>query len=271
MAMSRGLSAKEREDVDELRSTPAPVIYETIRQNGEDELRRPVVSLWWSGIAAGLGISASVFCESYFHLHLPDEPWRPLVENLGYTVGFILVILGGFQLFTEQTVTAILPLLSNPTRKSFIRTARLWSVVFIANLIGGFAAALFATYSLGTTPEQLAAYHAIASHFTDKSFVELLFQGIPAGFLIAALVWMLPNSEGSKFWVILILTYLIALGDFAHVIAGSVEVFISLFAGQITVITAFLGIILPALIGNILGGTALFSLIAYAQVREEME
>ena len=271
MAVAEGLDRKEKEDVDELRNIPAPVIYETIRQNGEDELRRPVVSLWWSGIAAGLGISASVFCESFFHLHLPDEPWRPLVENLGYTVGFILVILGGFQLFTEQTVTAILPLLSNPTLNSFFRTARLWTVVFAANLVGGFAAALFGAYSPGTTPEQLAAFNAVSSHFVEKGFIELLLQGVPAGFLIAALTWMIPNSQGSKFWVILIMTYAIALGDFAHVIAGSVEVFLILLAGQISILKAFGGIILPALIGNIIGGTALFSLIAYAQVREEID
>jgi formate/nitrite transporter FocA (FNT family) len=100
--------------------------------------------------------------------------------------------------------------------------------------------------------------------------VELLLLGVPAGFLIAALSWMLPNSEGSKFWVILFVTYVIALGGFAHVVAGSVEVFMLVIAGQLSLVTAFGGILLPALIGNILGGTALFSLIAYGQVHEEM-
>lgn len=271
MVDNRGLDAKEREHVAELRDIRAPVIYETIRQNGQDELERPAVSLWWSGIAAGLGISASIYCESFFHLHLPDELWRPLIENLGYTIGFILVILGGFQLFTEQTVTAILPLLSDRTWDNLRRTARLWSVVLVANLVGAFLAALFGAYSPGTTPEQLDAFIEVSSHFANKGFVELFLQGIPAGFLIAALTWMLPNSAGSKFWVILIMTYAIALGDFAHVVAGSVEVFLILLAGKLTILNGFGGIIFPALIGNILGGAALFSLIAYAQVREEME
>jgi formate/nitrite transporter FocA (FNT family) len=270
MAPRRGLDQEERKEVDERRSIRAPVLYEVKRQEGEEELRRPVVSLWWSGVAAGLAISASVYCEAFFNLHLPDEAWRPLVGNLGYTVGFILVILSGFQLFTEQTVTAILPLLSNRTLDNLIRTARLWSVVLVANLVGAFAAAAFGALSPATTPEQLAAFSEVSRHFTEKGFVELLLLGVPAGFLIAALSWMLPNSEGSKFWVILLITYVIALGDFAHVVAGSVEVFILVIAGQVSLVNGFGAVLLPALIGNILGGTMLFSLIAYAQVQEEM-
>jgi formate/nitrite transporter FocA (FNT family) len=270
MAPRRGLDQEERKEVDERRSVRAPVLYEVKRQEGEEELRRPIVSLWWSGVAAGLAISASVYCEAFFHLHLPDQAWRPLIENLGYTVGFILVILGGFQLFTEQTVTAILPLLSNWTSDNFMRTARLWGVVLIANFVGAFAAAAFGVLSPATTPEQFAAFSEISRHFTEKSFLELLLLGVPAGFLIAALSWMLPNSEGSKFWVILVITYVIALGGFAHVVAGSVEVFILVIAGQISLATGFGAVLLPALIGNILGGTVLFSLIAYAQVQEEM-
>lgn len=270
MTGQRGLDAREREEVDERRHVRAPVLYETIRQSGVEELERPVVSLWWSGIAGGLAISASIFCEGFFHMHLPDAAWRPLVENLGYTIGFLIVILSGFQLFTEQTVTAILPLLSDWTRSNVWRTARLWSVVLAANLTGAFAAASFGAFSPGTSNEQLAAFLALSQHFADKTFVELLVQGIPAGFLIAALAWMMPNSEGSKFWVIIAITYVIALGDFAHVVAGSVEVFLLLLVGNIGIVEAFGGVIFPALVGNILGGAVLFSLIAYGQVSEEM-
>jgi formate/nitrite transporter FocA (FNT family) len=270
MTTHRGLDAKEQEEVEERQSVRAPVAYEIIRQRGVEELERPVTSLWWSGVAAGLAISASVYCQAFFHLHLPDEPWRPLVENLGYTIGFIIVILGGFQLFTEQTVTAILPLLSDRTYGNLLRTARLWSVVLLANLTGAFAAAAFGVLSPGTTHEQLAAFLELSRHFTDKSFIELLVLGIPAGFLIAALTWMLPSSEGSKFWVVLVITYVVALGEFSHVVAGATEVFILVITGNLGIVQAFDGFIFPALIGNIIGGTALFTLIAYGQVSEEI-
>lgn len=266
----RGLDKKEREEVDEMRRARAPVHYEVIRQEGEAELERPVASLWWSGIAAGLAISASLFSEGFLHLHLPNAEWRPLVENFGYCTGFLLVIIGGFQLFTEQTVKAILPLLSDQSWDNFTRTARLWGIVFAANMTGTFAAALFAVFSGAATPDQLNAFLEISRPLAAQGFVEAVMRGIPAGFLISALAWMMPNAEGSKFWVIVAVTYTIALGEFAHVVAGSAEIFLLLVSGEISVAKAFGGLLLPILIGNVLGGTALFALIAYAQVKEEI-
>ena len=270
MARQRGLDQQEYEEVEERRSVRAPVLYEVNRQRGVEEMERPVQSLWWSGVAAGFAISASVYCEGFLHMHLPDAEWRPLVENLGYTVGFIVVIMAGFQLFTEQTVTAILPLLSDRTKANASRTARLWGIVLLANMAGAFVAAAFGTLNPGTSPEQLAAFIAVSQHYTANGFVELLFLGIPAGFFIASLAWMLPNAEGGKFWLILLITYVIALGGFAHVVAGMVEVFILVVTGNLSILTGLGSVILPTLIGNILGGSALFASIAYGQVSEEM-
>lgn len=270
MKPRQGLDAEDQKTIKDKQRPRSPVVYEIIRREGEEELERPFRSLWWSGIAAGLVISASVFAEGLLHMHLPDTPWRPLIENFGYCIGFLLVMLSGFQLFTEQTVKAILPLLSNQNWYSLKRTASLWSIVFLANMVGTLGAAAFATLSSAISPEQLNAFLEISRHFTDKDFSEMLVQGIPAGFVIAVLVWMMPNAEGSKVWVIVLVTYLIALGELAHVVAGSAEVFLVLLAGEITAITAIFEKILPALIGNIIGGAALFSLIAYAQVSEEI-
>jgi formate-nitrite transporter family protein len=266
----RGLDKKERDEVDDLRQARAPVQYEVIRQEGEAELERPAASLWWSGVAAGLAISASIFCQGFLHSHLPNAEWRPLVTNFGYCIGFLVVIIGGFQLFTEQTVKAILPLLSEQSRQNFTRTARLWGIVLLANLAGTFFAALFATYTGAVKPEQFNAFLEISRPLAALSFFEAMMRGIPAGFLIAALAWIMPNAEGSKFWVIIALTYAIALGEFAHVVAGAAEIFLLLIGGEISVAKASGGLLLPILIGNVLGGTALFSLIAYAQVKEEM-
>jgi formate/nitrite transporter FocA (FNT family) len=266
----RGLDKKERDEVDDLRQARAPVQYEVIRQEGEAELERPAASLWWSGVAAGLAISASIFCQGYLHSHLPNAEWRPLVTNFGYCIGFLVVIIGGFQLFTEQTVKAILPLLSEQSRQNFTRTARLWCIVLLANMAGTFLAALFATYTGAVKPEQFSAFLEISRPLAALGFFEAMMRGIPAGFLIAALAWIMPNAEGSKFWVIIALTYAIALGEFAHVVAGAAEIFLLLIGGEISVAKASGGLLLPILIGNVLGGTALFSLIAYAQVKEEM-
>jgi formate-nitrite transporter family protein len=270
MENQRGLDSKDREEVEELRHTSAPVLYEVIRQEGVVELERPAISLWWSGIAAGLAITASVFAEGFMHQHLPDAEWRPLVENFGYCFGFLLVSLGGFQLFTEQTVKAILPLLSEQSWTNLVRTARLWSIVFLANMVGTFLASAFSAYSGAVTGEQFAAFLEISRPLAQMGFVEAIMRSIPAGFLIAAMAWTLPSAEGSKFWVIIAITYLIALGEFAHIVAGSAELFLLLINGELSVARTVGGLLLPIFIGNVLGGTALFSLIAYAQVKEEI-
>lgn len=264
------LDANERSDIEDHQRLAAPVVYEIIRQQGVEELERPTSSLWWSGVAAGIAISTSVYCEAFLHSHLPDAEWRPLIENFGYCVGFVIVIMGGFQLFTEQTVTAVLPVLSKPTADSFWRTARVWSIVFAANMVGTFFAAVLSLIVGQVDPEQLEAVLYVSRHFAEKETLAIFLLGMPAGFFIAALVWILPTAKGNEFWLIILLTYMIALGDLAHVVAGSTEVFLLMLIGEESILRGVFGIILPAFLGNVIGGTVLFSLIAYAQVKEEM-
>jgi formate/nitrite transporter FocA (FNT family) len=99
---------------------------------------------------------------------------------------------------------------------------------------------------------------------------EALFRGIPAGFLIAAIVWMLPSSKGFEVWIIILFTWLIAAGGFTHVIVGSNEIFLMMLNQELSVLDGFLHHLGPTLVGNILGGTGLFAMMAYGQIREEM-
>lgn len=263
------LTTSELGDVEQHLRLRAAVVYETVRQEGEEELGRTPSSLWWSGIAAGLSIGFSVVAEGLLRAHLPDAPWRPLIENLGYSVGFLIVILARQQLFTENTLTAVLPLVASPSRMTAWRTARLWAIVFAANMVGTCIFALALSTDLFFTPEAHAAFRDLARHLMELSPTEAILRGIVAGWLIATLVWLLPIVEHAAIWVIVLITYLIALGDLAHVIAGSVEVFLLVADGEISVLQAS-GFIAPALLGNILGGSALFAILAYAQVREEI-
>lgn len=270
-ASNRGFSAEETEDIEDRLRLRAPVIYEIVRQEGEEEMRRPLSSLWWSGIAAGLSIGFSLVTEAILRHHLPDAPWRPLVDNLGYTVGFIIVILGRQQLFTENTVTPILPLVADFNRRTLWCVARLWGVVFAANMAGTFAFALFNALLPGTIPNVMEAMLQISQHGVDKSWFELFVRGIGAGFLVAVIVWLIPSAEGTKLHIIVLFTYLIAIADFSHIIAGSVEAFLLVLTGQLGIFEMIWRFTIPVLLGNILGGTALFALLAYAQVKEEIE
>ena len=266
-----GLTAAEREDVKELAAPRSPVIHEVVRRQGEEELRRPLGSLFWSGIAGGVTIMASVIAEGALLQKLPAAlPWREVVADLGYSLGFLMVILGRMQLFTEQTIVTVLPVMAAPGWRKLGATGSLWAIVFLANMLGACAAAAINTFFHLMGPELLAAMLEVSGKLLRKTPLELLAQGIPAGFLIASVAWIRAGMTDGEFWIILALTYAIALGDFTHVVAGAAEAFLLVFDGQASLGQALGGIILPALVGNVIGGTGLFALLAYAQVRQEL-
>jgi formate-nitrite transporter family protein len=266
----RAITEKEADDVEELSSPRTPVIYEIVRRLGDEEMDRPIVSLWWSGIAAGLSISFSLLAQAVLQSHLPDTSWRILVSSLGYSVGFVMVVLSRQQLFTESTVTAVLPVVASFTPANLWRLGRLWGVVLVANVAGTFVAAMLCSFSPVLTPELKAAMLEISGHITSHGWMEMMFRAIASGFLIATMVWLIPSAEAAQFHVIVLMTYLIAAAGFMHIVAGSVEAFFLVLNGQLGLAAMVSGFFIPVLLGNIIGGTALFALIAYAQVMKEI-
>jgi formate-nitrite transporter family protein len=264
------ITAREVEDVEDRSSPRTPVIYEVVCRLGEEEMARPAFSLWWSGVAAGMSISFSLLAQAILHTHLPDTPWRPLVTDVGYTVGFIMVIMSRQQLFTENTITAVLPVIAAFNTANLTKMARMWAVVLLANFAGTLFAALFSTFTPVVSPELLSGMVDLSRQILGHSWLEMFFKGIAAGFLIAALVWLIPGAGSAQFYVIVLMTYLISAGNFMHIVAGSVEAFLLLLNGELHWLAMFTGFILPVLAGNIVGGTALFTLIAYAQVVKEI-
>ena len=266
----QGISPREVEHVEERSSPRTPVIYEVVRRLGEEEMERPVTSLWWSVVAAGLSISFSLLTQAILLTHLPDAPWRPLVASLGYTVGFVMVVLSRQQLFTENTITVVLPVMAAPTPRNLQNLVRMWAVVLAANVAGTLFAAAISTYTPAITPELRDGMLAISRRLLHHGWMETVFKGIAAGFLIAAMVWLLPGAENAQFHVVVLMTYLIAAGGFMHIVAGSVEAFLLVFNGDLGWWGLIADFFVPVLIGNVIGGTALFALIAYAQVMKEI-
>lgn len=265
------LTSKERENVAAYGNLSALTLYSIILREGEEELQRPTMSLWLSGVAAGIGISTSVLVKGIFHSNLgSDHPYLTLIESLGYSFGFVLVILSRLQLFTENTITVVLPVLAQPTRNRFYYTARLWSIVLAANLCGTFITAAIIIHGGILHVDTLAAIVEISHQFAMLTPAETLLRGIPSGFFIAAMVWMLPSAKRSEVLVIVMFTWLIAAGGFTHVITGSHEIFTLVLNGEMNIFTAFIYHIFPVLFGNILGGTFLFAMLAYGQVHEEI-
>jgi formate/nitrite transporter FocA (FNT family) len=265
-----GITAEEVKDVEDLATPRTPVIYEVVRRLGEEEMERPLSSLWWSGVAAGLSISFSLLSQAILTAHLPQASWQPLVVSFGYCIGFIMAVLSRQQLFTESTITAVLPVAADVTRRNIVGMARLWAIVLAANLTGTLFAALFCTFTPVLPGDIYSAMLEISRDLLAFGWWEMAFRAIAAGFLMAAMVWLMPGAEGAQFHVITLMTWLIAVSGFTHIVAGSLESYLLVFSGEWVWWRMLTDFMVPVLIGNMIGGTALFALIAYAQVMDEI-
>ncbi len=268
---SADMSEEDKRSVRDRTSGSSKVVHEVVRLQGNEELGRPLSSLLFSGFAAGVAISSSLLAEAFIRMRLPQAGWSELVVAIGYTVGFIIVILGNLQLFTESTITAVLPVATHPTVRNLGRLLRLWILVFLANMAGTFLVAALMARRIIVDAEQLAAAVDVSQVLLTHAPRTTLLMAMPAGFLIASVAWILPNARGSEFWVILLLTYVIAIAGFSHVVAGAAEAWLLLLVGKTTFAGAVNGFILPALFGNVIGGTGLFAMVAHGQVRNEIE
>ncbi|WP_404477242.1 formate/nitrite transporter family protein [Novosphingobium sp. BL-52-GroH] len=264
------LDAQETADVKDRRAGSSKIVHEVVRLQGEEELGRRVPALCLSGLAAGLAVTLSLLCELFLRSHLPDTDWAPLVYFLGYPVGYLIAIMGRLQLFTESTVTAVLPVATDPTWNNFGRLSRLWLCVLLGNLVGvTLVSALMAGEVIITHEQRMVAIDVLGK-LELQHWTRTLTLGIPAGFIMAAIAWVLPNARGSEFWVIFLLTYVIALGGFAHVVTGSSQVTFLWLNGNIGFHDAWVQFTLPALVGNIIGGTGLFAVLAHGQMRSDL-
>lgn len=265
------LDEEERDQADEHAALRALVIHEVVREEGEAGLRRPAGALMVSGLAAGLSMGFSFLTLAQIQAFLPDAPWRRLVDSFGYSLGFLIVILGRQQLFTESTLTAVLPLLVRRDAATFRALLRLWALVLAANLVGTFVfAALISPPGLFAAPVH-AALMETAAETVRGEFGPTFLKAVFAGWLIALMVWLLPSARSARIFVILLLTYAVAVGRFSHIIAGSVEAAFAVINGEASVLDYLGGFLAPTLLGNTLGGVALAALLNHAPLVGDLQ
>src|SRR5579872_1957056 len=225
------LTERQRQEAEDRTSVTALVVHEAIRKDGDTELQRPVSALAWSGLAAGLSMGFSFFAEGLLRTYLPATTWRPLLTNLGYPFGFLIVIVGRQQLFTENTLTAIIPLLARRNFTTLTAVLKLWAVVLVANLAGAHAFAWVVGKTALMQPPVQDAMRQVAAGAADVSPGNAILRGIFAGWLIAMVVWMLAATDSSRIVIIVILTYIVGLANLTHVVVGSVEVLFLVMVG----------------------------------------
>jgi formate/nitrite transporter FocA (FNT family) len=248
----------------------ALVIHEIVRDQGEEELERSLNGLAWSGIAAGLSIGFSFLTQAVLQARIPDTPWRPLVSGFGYSVGFLIVILGRQQLFTETTLTAVIPALTRRDLSTLLLTLRVWVIVLTTNIAATWIFAEIVAQP-GLFPEQTAqTMTELAGHALEGPFWHTLLTGGSAGWLIGLMVWLLPSANANRALIIILLTYVIAICQFPHIIAGSVEAAFCVLTGHATVGDYVVRFLVPTFLGNAAGGTILAALLNHAPLAGEL-
>jgi len=233
-------------------------------------MERDAMALLWSAIAAGLSMGASLLVKGIFHVKLDGIPGSYVLESFGYTFGFIIVIMARQQLFTENTVTAVLPVMQNPTWKNGGLLLRLWSLVLLGNLIGTAIAAWAFEYMPIFDEATRDAFVEIGMEVMKNTPAEMFANAIISGWLVATMVWMFPAAGSAKIVVIILMTWVIALADTTHIVVGAVEIFYLVFNGTIPWTDFLWPFAIPTLAGNICGGTFIFALLSHAQIRNDM-
>ena len=266
-----GLSSLQKKEVRQQSRANAALIHETIRAEGVDELERAVWALAMSGLAAGLSMGFSLIVQGILRANLPPGPLRELLAPLGYTVGFLLVVLGRQQLFTENTLTPVLPLLHDRSLATLGKLLRLWAIVLLANIAGAVLIAAVLAKTGFMEPAVWQSFLMIGKETLQPELSAMFLKAVFAGWLIALMVWLLPAAQSAKPFVILVLTYVVSVAHFSHVIAGSVDAAFAVWAGAASWGEFFTRFFFPTLSGNLLGGVALVAVLNYGQVAPEIE
>ncbi len=264
------LSEQEQKQAAENAVVRSLVIHEVVREQGERELERSVSGLAWSGLGAGLSIGFSLVTQATLQAGLPAAPWSRLVDSFGYSLGFLIAVLGQQQLFTETTLTALIPTLTSRSLGSLVGTVRVWAVVLAANLLGTWIfGAIVVAHGLFPA-DTYAAMQSLSADTMAHPFGHTVVTAVAAGWLIGLMIWLLPGAGPARPLIIILLTYTVSLCHFPHVIAGSAEAAFGVVSGQASLSAYLLRFLAPTLLGNVLGGIAMVALLNHAQIAGEL-
>ncbi|MGI4828871.1 MAG: formate/nitrite transporter family protein [Janthinobacterium lividum] len=242
----------------------AEQIYRQVARNAKEELKRSSVSLAISGFTGGTFMGFSALGVGIVLAALGEGPGAVLLSRLLYPLGFIVVILGRSQLFTENTLYPVALVLAE--KKQLWNTLRLWAVVLPSNLIGALAFAALVSLTHGLSPEIVQAIAKLGMTAAHPAMGTIFWSAVMGGWIIATAAWLVSGSHSISGSILLIwlLTFVVGAGNFAHSIATSAEILTAVLTRQLPIAQYFRWL-LPAVGGNICGGVLMVTLLEYGQ------
>lgn len=254
------------EPTKESRRFTAQEILQAALDNARGELKRSISKLEFSGVAGGLTMGLTGLGVATCRAAIGSGGWHSLAADLAYPIGFIAVIIGRAQLFTENTLYPVV--LALDERGHVWSMLRLWLVVFSANIFGAWLFACLAANTAALPSETLSALVNLGLTASTGTLIHFFWSGVVGGWLIALVAWTVTASHWTigQLAVIYMFTFVVGAGHFAHCIASSCEILSAVQFGSLSALSYFrwLG---PATLGNICGGVLIVSLLNYGQVR----
>jgi formate-nitrite transporter family protein len=247
-------------------SYSAEEVHGHVVEEGEAEMDRPAAELAWSAIAAGMAISFS-FLAVAFITPFFERRAHEAAAGLAYPIGFIFVVAANYQLFTENTLEPVVPVLHRRTRESLNKLLRLWAIVLPLNLIGALIFALLLAHTPMVSPELHHSLDEVSAAATNGTALMVFYKAIWAGWLVALMAWLLAAAKDStsKILLIWLTTAPIAALGFKHSIAGATEAFYRAAMDANSWGDVIFRFEVPAILGNIIGGIVLVALVNHGQ------
>jgi formate/nitrite transporter FocA (FNT family) len=249
----------------ELERPSAEQIYKQVSKNAQEELKRSTISLGISGFAGGVFMGLSALGPAIALAMLGNSPKTMFIAKMFYPVGFIVVILGRAQLFTENTLYPVALVLAE--RRELWNTLRLWCTVLPANVLGALAFAALAARTSAIPPGVVYALAGLGTAALQASPSAVFWSAVMAGWIIATAAWLVSGSHSitGSIAILWLLTFLVGLGAFAHCIATSGEILTAVLAGKAAWLP-YVHWLALAVTGNICGGVGMVTVLEYGQV-----
>jgi formate/nitrite transporter FocA (FNT family)/protein-disulfide isomerase len=259
-APAAGAAVRDRFSADE--------IFQRVVATADEEFDRSFRLLFLSGLAAGFAMSLSFVGVASLTALLGDDGSASAAGYLLYPLGFLFVVLGSYQLFTENTLTPVTLVLTRIA--SIPALLRVWGVVFAANVLGVAASAYVLANTGVLSPEAAAAASEIGRHFFELSWADIFWKGVFAGVLIAGMVWLIhaARDTAARVLVVFALAYAVGAAELAHCIVGSAETLYVVFNGEESLWAFLSHFLAPATLGNTVGGVVFVALLNYSQTRD---
>lgn len=239
-------------------------IYKQVAINARQELDRSSTALAMSGFGGGAFMGFTAIGTAIPAALLGESGWAHMIACLFYPLGFIVVMVGRSQLFTENTLYPVALVLAE--KREFWNTLRLWAIVFPANILGALGFSLLAARTPALEPRFVESLAKLGLHGLAHPASAVFWSGVIGGWMIALAAWLVSGSHSITGSVALIwlLTYVVGVGNFAHCIASSCEILVAVLTHHASW-TAYAQWLGPAVAGNICGGVGLVTILEYGQ------